>query len=270
MFSLEEGFVSRSVDDIKSEFREAVNTETGSSYNATNFKGSNWDRIANIFAQLLALSEQTSQGGWDFLKSYIDNLDKTEKRIRSSILWLQDAFKEIGINANFKQPTIEEAGMIFMVLELEPEALEERKQEISQLLINEGVINYFFTGEYSWIDNLPNGQEWRFATNLVEYVPVYVYIDLIRSRNALVNPMSEEEIKELFINNLNTRIALGQDAEFEKILTLDDVLFASTVNIGFKDDEDESEWKYYPKKANFNQKITTTVENIIVNIRELP
>ena len=62
-YSVEEGFVSRTVEEIKNAIRLAVNQETGSSYTEITFTDSSWDRIANVLAQIMCQTEQTMSAG---------------------------------------------------------------------------------------------------------------------------------------------------------------------------------------------------------------
>lgn len=269
-YSEEEGFVSRTVEEVKNEFRLAVNRETGSSYTETTFTDSSWDRIANVVAQVLCQTEQTMSAGWDNVREYINITNQILGRPYASLLGLIDYFNNtLEIGTKIKQPTEEEAGRVYLAFDLSEEEFKEKKQDITDTLIDRGILNYYFEGEESWQVKLPNGQDWRFACKLVENLNVYIDIQITRSRHNESIALDAEEVKKLFLKNLEERLTIGDDGEWGKILNLNDIPWAGNINIGYKDREEDISYIYEQKPVEYYQKITTTLDNINVMIKDI-
>lgn len=269
-YSLEEGFVSRTVEEIKNDFRLAVNKETGSEYTATTFTDSNWDRIANVVAQVICLAEQTMEAGWDNVRSYILTLEQDISKPDSSLLGLMEYFTdELQIKTKIKQPEEDEAGKIFLAFDLTEEEFEAKKEDITNVLLEKGILNFYFEGTTKWRAQLPNGQEWQFACTLAEEVETYIDIQIIRSRNNESLALDADEVKELFVKNLEERLSIGEDGEWGKVLNLTDLPWAGNINIGYKDTSESPTYIYQQKPVSFFQKIVVKVENINVEIKDI-
>lgn len=269
-YSEEEGFVSRTVEEIKNSIRLAVNQETGSTYTEVTFTDSSWDRIANVLAQIMCQTEQTMSAGWDNVREYVGTINQVLGVPYASLLGLIDYFNNtLKIGTKIKQPTEEEAGQIFLALDLTAEEFESRKDEITETLIDRSVLNYHFVGSQSWAVKLPNGQDWRFACQLAENVNVYLDIQITRSRRNESIALDADGVKELFLKNLKERLTIGDDGEWGKVLNLNDIPWAGNINIGYKDEETSPTYIYEQKPVEYYQKIVTTADNINVVIRDI-
>ena len=270
MFSQDGGFYNRGYNEIRNQIRLAVNQEMGTSYTDVTFTDSNWDRIANILTQIILYSEQTMSAGWTNVQEYVENLNEMLAKPKNSLLGLQDYFlNELKIGCKIKQPDELEAGKTFLAFDLTNEEFENRKEEISNVLVNLGVLNNFFEGDKIWYYRLPNGQDWRYACKLAEHLPTWFKIDIVKSRNATVLAQSEKDVVNIFIEKLNERIKMGEDGEWDKILNTSDLPWTSSVNIGYKIQEAEPQYTYLPRPVLYFQKIVSSPENIVVNINEL-
>ena len=269
-YSEEEGFVSRTVEEIKNSIRLAVNQETGSTYTEVTFTDSSWDRIANVLAQIMCQTEQTMSAGWDNVREYVGTINQVLGVPYASLLGLIDYFNNtLKIGTKIKQPTEEEAGQIFLALDLTEEEFESRKDEITATLIDRSILNYYFVGSKSWVVKLPNGQDWRFACQLAEDVNVYLDIQITRSRKNESIALDADGVKELFLKNLKERLTIGDDGEWGKVLNLNDIPWAGNINIGYKDEETSPTYTYEQKPVEYYQKIVTTIDNINVIIKDI-
>lgn len=269
-YSEEEGFVSRTVEEIKNAIRLAVNQETGSTYTEVTFTDSSWDRIANVLAQIMCQTEQTMSAGWDNVREYVNTTNQILGVPYASLLGLMDYFSNtLKIGIKIKQPTEAEAGQIFLALDLTEEEFENRKDEITATLIDRSILNYYFVGSKSWIVKLPNGQDWRFACQLAEDVNVYLDIQITRSRKNESIALDANGVKELFLKNLEERLTVGDDGEWGKVLNLNDIPWAGNINIGYKDEEASPTYIYEQKPVEYYQKIVTTADNINVVIKDI-
>lgn len=269
-YSEEEGFVSRTVEEIKNAIRLAVNQETGSTYTEVTFTDSSWDRIANVLAQIMCQTEQTMSAGWDNVREYVNTTNQILGVPYASLLGLMDYFTNtLKIGIKIKQPTEAEAGQIFLALDLTEEEFESRKDEITETLIDRSILNYYFVGSKSWVVKLPNGQDWRFACQLAEDVNVYLDIQITRSRKNESIALDANGVKELFLKNLEERLTVGDDGEWGKVLNLNDIPWAGNINIGYKDEEASPTYIYEQKPVEYYQKIVTTADNINVVIKDI-
>lgn len=269
-YSEEEGFVSRTVEEIKNAIRLAVNQETGSTYTEVTFTDSSWDRIANVLAQIMCQTEQTMSAGWDNVREYVNTTNQILGVPYASLLGLMDYFTNtLKIGIKIKQPTEEEAGQIFLALDLTEEEFESRKDEITAALIDRSILNYYFAGSKSWVVKLPNGQDWRFACQLAEDVNVYLDIQITRSRKNESIALDASGVKELFLKNLEERLTVGDDGEWGKVLNLNDIPWAGNITIGYKDEEASPTYIYEQKPVEYYQKIVTTADNINVVIKDI-
>lgn len=269
-YSEEEGFVSRTVEEIKNAIRLAVNQETGSAYTEVTFIDSSWDRIANVLAQIMCQTEQTMSAGWDNVREYVNTTNQILGVPYASLLGLMDYFTNtLKIGIKIKQPTEAEAGQIFLALDLTDEEFESRKDEITAALIDRSILNYYFVGSKSWVVKLPNGQDWRFACQLAEDVNVYLDIQITRSRKNESIALDANGVKELFLKNLEERLTVGDDGEWGKVLNLNDIPWAGNINIGYKDTEESPTYIYEQKPVEYYQKIVTTADNINVVIKDI-
>lgn len=269
-YSEEEGFVSRTVEEIKNSIRLAVNQETGSTYTEVTFTDSSWDRIANVLAQIMCQTEQTMSAGWDNVREYVGTINQVLGVPYASLLGLIDYFNNtLKIGTKIKQPTEEEAGQIFLALDLTEEEFENRKDEITATLIDRSILNYYFVGSKSWVVKLPNGQDWRFACQLAEDVNVYLDIQITRSRKNESIALDVDGVKELFLKNLKERLTIGDDGEWGKVLNLNDIPWAGNINIGYKNEETSQTYIYEQKPVEYYQKIVTTIDNINVIIKDI-
>lgn len=269
-YSEEEGFVSRTVEEIKNAIRLAVNQETGSTYTEVTFTDSSWDRIANVLAQIMCQTEQTMSAGWDNVREYVNTTNQILGVPYASLLGLMDYFTNtLKIGIKIKQPTEAEAGQIFLALDLTEEEFESRKNEITETLIDRSILNYYFVGSKSWVVKLPNGQDWRFACQLAEDVNVYLDIQITRSRKNESIALDANGVKELFLKNLEERLTVGDDGEWGKVLNLNDIPWAGNINIGYKDEEASPTYIYEQKPVEYYQKIVTTADNINVVIKDI-
>lgn len=270
MFDINSGFISRDYDTIRESFRLAVNRECGTNYTPTTFTDSNWDRIANVATQIILLSEQMMESGWINIQEYISDLNEKLASPKNSLLGLQDYFlNELKIGCKIKQPDELEAGKTFLAFDLTDEEFENRKEEISNTLVNLGVLNNFFEGDKIWYYRLPNGQDWRYACKLAEHLPTWFKIDIVKSRNSTVLAQSEQDVINIFIEKLNERIKMGEDGEWDKILNTSDLPWTSSVNIGYKIEEAGTQYTYLPRPVLYFQKIVSEPKNVVVNINEL-
>lgn len=269
-YSEEEGFVSRTVEEIKNAIRLAVNQETGSTYTEVTFTDSSWDRIANVLAQIMCQTEQTMSAGWDNVREYVNTTNQILGVPYASLLGLMDYFNNtLKIGIKIKQPTEAEAGQIFLALDLTEEEFENRKDEITETLIDRSILNYYFVGSKSWMVKLPNGQDWRFACQLAENVNVYLDIQITRSRKNESIALDANGVKELFLKNLEERLTIGDDGEWGKVLNLNDIPWAGNINIGYKDILESPTYIYEQKPVEYYQKIVTTANNINVVIKDI-
>lgn len=269
-YSEEEGFVSRTVEEIKNAIRLAVNQETGSTYTEVTFTDSSWDRIANVLAQIMCQTEQTMSAGWDNVREYVNTTNQILGVPYASLLGLMDYFTNtLKIGIKIKQPTEAEAGQIFLALDLTDEEFESRKDEITAALIDRSILNYYFVGSKSWVVKLPNGQDWRFACQLAEDVNVYLDIQITRSRKNESIALDAAGVKELFLKNLEERLTVGDDGEWGKVLNLNDIPWAGNINIGYKDTLESPTYIYEQKPVEYYQKIVTTADNINVVIKDI-
>lgn len=269
-YSEEEGFVSRTVEEIKNAIRLAVNQETGSTYTEVTFTDSSWDRIANVLAQIMCQTEQTMSAGWDNVREYVNTTNQILGVPYASLLGLMDYFTNtLKIGIKIKQPTEAEAGQIFLALDLTEEEFESRKDEITETLIDRSILNYYFVGSKSWVVKLPNGQDWRFACQLAEDVNVYLDIQITRSRKNESIALDANGVKELFLKNLEERLTVGDDGEWGKVLNLNDIPWAGNINIGYKDTAESPTYIYQQKPVEYYQKIVTTADNINVVIKDI-
>lgn len=271
MYSNENGFVARSFEEIIDQLRMNLNEEIGTNYNNTTLIASNWYRIFYILAQEIIRSENTFAAGFDNLRNFINSINY---RINNPVTLLQtliDRFQnELNLTVNFKQATESTAGMIFMSIDTTETEFENRKEEIGNLLIENGIINYFFAGSKHWYQNLPNGQQWRFAVELPEMVEVKVHLYITKSRINAYEIDSDETIKQKFMDNFTKYVAIGKDIEWERIINVTDLGWASIVNITYCRADDITEtYTNKPLFVDYNQKgYLPSSDNITITIYE--
>ena len=269
-YSLEDGYRSRTFDEVLDSLRQKVNTETENSYTEITFQASNWYRLAYICAQEILDSEQTAEAGWDNIRQYIQELNiKIASPITFLTTLIQKAKEELDIIMKIQQPTDATAGQLRIALNISAEQMQARKQELGDFFVKYGILNFYFSGANSFYYSLPNGQVWRFAFDTLTDTPLKIKLTLRRSRNYAVDPMTEDEIKELFLKLLNERKdAEGGDIVWERIATVSDFgQWVSQLRVEWCLQSDVPPvYKNLPYYINYNETISVTNEDITVTI----
>src|SRR5690606_32661296 len=118
------------------EYREKVNAEFNLSYNEETFVGSGWYKFAYPILQRVALGEVKASEVFLKLQEYIRLVNERIQRPSVSTPGLIESLASHGFLASLKPPADEDAGKIFVCVDLDDGADDyaEKKLQVATLL----------------------------------------------------------------------------------------------------------------------------------------
>lgn len=265
-YSIENGYTPRSYDEILEKCVNVVNEQFETDYTTQTFTGTNlWKFMYAIIQEIMTVENNIAELSVK-IQDYIRTQNEELIIPRSSPDGITQILKdELGLTASVKPTTDEDAGHIYIAVDVDNTAdnYAETKQKILNLLSeNMGAGLYYEGTETGTVTEL-NGQQFSYAYSLPTEVPLTVKIQVTVSDNTTQFIETPSVIKEKFLKNFNDLYRLGYDFEPSIYLCRDDLKFASEIKISYLSGGSYTSNIY---QSDYNEKITISPENIEVEV----
>ncbi len=266
-FAQDNGYTPATFDEIMSEVREGINAQFGTTYNETDFVGTNWYKFAYAIVQKIQLGEIKTSEIFQKLQQYIELTNERIQRPSVSFPGLVDSFTDNGYVASVKPMEEADAGKVSICLDLDPLApgFAAEKLAVCTLIKDFVAAGIVTLGDQSETIVLSNGQSFDFKFTCRVETPILLRLTATQSRNQLVALPTDEDIRAEIFNNINARYRLGWDFEPERYFGVSDALWANDVTLEWSDDGGSN---YFDTvyEAEFTDKLTFALEDISVVI----
>ncbi len=264
-FAQDNGYTPVSFEALMSFVREGINEEFGTTYTEESFVGTGWYKYFYSLIQKIQENEVKTSEIFLKLQEYIESTNERIQRPSVSYPGLIEAFESEGFLISLKRPAEEDAGKVFVCVDLDTEAVEylDNRDTVFQLLKEFVPAGMVFIGDETDSLTLSNGQSFDFKFQLPEEIPIWFRITLNESANNMIAVPEDVAIREALFANFAARYRIGWDLEPQKYFTLADALWASNLLLEWSDDEGDN-WYDTVVAAEYTDKFTLELENIEV------
>lgn len=229
-YSLDQGYIPASIDEIINAFRLGINTQFGTSYSVEEFVGSNHYRYFYPIAQRLQQSEVSTAEIYQKVRDYITVTNQRIQRPVATKPGLVEFFERNGYVASVKPPHADDAGKVFVCVDVDETAddYEEIEEEISMLLSQSVALGMLTQGTEGVGVVLSNGQNFTFNYDLPDRQDCWLRLTLTLSTNNEFFIEDPDTVKNKLLTNINERYSLGRDFEPQKYFSIIDAPWCST------------------------------------------
>jgi hypothetical protein len=302
MFSLEKGFIPNTFDTELQNLIDKVNEVFNENYVVDTFKMTDFYRISYPIIQYMLLTQNNISVILDYYERYLKVVNDKITRPITTNDGIIDYFDRNGYYLSTKQvvdptsayDTISEAmnavidggtfdangantvlnqlslirkGAGNMFLCVDPkDGIHYDKITVANLINDSMSVGNIFIGTETQAINLKNGLQWTFAWELPvrELLYIDILITISRNKNSY-NQMTDNDIKEKVMKNIQERCLMGHDFEPEAILQIDlDIPYASSVSLGWKLDTLQPYYEYDIKPNEYTTREYATMESITI------
>lgn len=258
------GYISRTFDEIMDELRLGVNSEFNTTYDVDQFLGTGWYRFLYPIVQRIQNNEVKASEIFVKLAEYITQKNIKIERPSVSMNGIVDAFLSNGFVASVKATTVETVGEVYIAVDLvdtDPD-FAAKKLQVCQLIKNYTVAGTLTIGDQSEIITLSNGQSFIFSFVLADKNPIKFRVTLTDSINTPLAIPDDETIRNAFYNNYIDRYRMGWDIEPQKYYNQGDALWASSVLVEYT--FNDTDWFSTIHTAEYDELWTLNLEDIDV------
>ena len=265
-YSQSQGYVPRQQEDIMNSIRNRTNNYLGTNYTESEFSGTNIYKTAYPEVQeAMSIENDISQ----IFAKFSDFIDETNESINAPAITrgaLISKINNLGVECSLKQLSQGEAGNIFLCcnINVTDDNYQYLANEIGKILRDFTAGGTVTNGTQEVSLQLPNTQVETFRFYLASKTSIKCRLTLKISRNNQYNIPSDDEAKQILINNLNNLYHLGQDFEPEKYAEIErDFPCCSEVILEYSLDNGES-WLTDVAILPYNEKYTVALEDISI------
>lgn len=261
-----QGYIPRTADDIMESLRVRTNEYLGTNYTMQEFEGTNIYKVSYPLMQEIMQSENNLSMIFSNYKDFITDTNESINApavVRDSII---RKINKIGVDCSLKQLDPAEAGNIFLCCDLNPadpnySYLVDRIGDIMLDNISAGTVS---NGSISVNKQLENGQVETFNFELPTKTAILLKLTLQISRNNDQYIPTDNEAKEILLNNLNEYYKLGNDFEPEKYAEINrDFPCCSEVILEYSLDSGTT-WTDAVAQLSYNTKYTVNAGDITI------
>ena len=265
-YNKSQGYMPRTANDIMESLRVRTNVYLGTNYTMQEFEGTNIYKITYPIMQEIMQSENNLSM---IFSQYADYIKSVNERINAPAVVRDSIIRkinELGIDCSLKQLNPAEAGKIFLCCDINPDDsnysyLVDRIGDIMLKNISAGTVS---NGSVSVNKQLENGQVETFKFELPTKTSIKLKLTLQISRNNDEYIPTDNEAKEILLNNLNKYYKLGNDFEPEKYAEINrDFPCCSKVVLEYSLDGGTN-WTEAVAQLSYNTKYITNAGDITI------
>lgn len=265
-YSNSQGYVPRTATEIMEALRLNMNDVLGTDYTTSEFSGTNFYKVVYpVMQEIMATENNLSI----IFSKLVDFIDKTNESINAPSVvrdMLIKKINEIGVNCSLKQITKEEAGNLYLCCDISEGQSDYNylADQIADILLKNTAGGIYTNGTQEVSKLLDNGQVEVFKFYLPTKTAIKCRLTLRISRNNSYYIPTDDEAKEILLNNLSELYYLGEDFEPEKYAEIErDFPCCSEVILEYSLDNGAS---YITDVAqlDFNVKYTVAEEDITI------
>lgn len=265
-FSVENGYVPASVDDLMALVMAGYNTQFGTTYTNETFLGTNAYKY--YYALVQQLQENDVKTSEVFLKLQ-DYFKETNEMISRPVVTgpgVIEALNDADYTASVKPPIDADAGKIYICVDLNSDT-DENPDYATQVLEVAGIIRDSVVAgvitQGAIVTNLvlSNGQAFDFKFKLPTYTDIKLRLTINTSDNNNLVIDDPDTVKNNLVDNIDAKYSLGKDFEPQRYFTTADAPWASTVLLEWSDDNG-STWHDEVFEADFDDLFVYPLEDI--------
>jgi hypothetical protein len=269
-FSETNGYVPLEIADIMSSIRTEINIQFGTTYTAETFVGTNWYKYFYALAQRVQAGEIKTSEIFLKIQEYYTQVNARISRpvatppgIIEKLETPNEEEEYLGYKASVKPPEEEDAGKIFICVDVDDEAedYDDVKEAICEI-IKESVAGGVITqGSESTTFVLSNGQSFDFKFSLPNRIEVLLRLTTTLSENNQQVIPAPEDVKALLIANIAASYRLGKNFEPQRYFTIADAPHAGQVLLEYSLDDGDT-WLSEIYEANYDDIFEILLENV--------
>lgn len=240
-FSLSNGYMPSTFDEIMDEVRLGVNAQFSTSYTPESFVGTAWYKYAYRIVQRMIESEAKTSEIFQKLQDFLALTNERIQRPSVSHPGLLDSFATKGFIVSVKKPVVMDAGTVSICVEVDhtDPSYPEKRLEICEHIkdfIAAGIVSL---GTEVETLVLSNGQDFDFKYSLPDRHTIHLRIFVTISENTLVAVPNDEAIRNQLLANILSRYRLGWNFEPQRYYGHDDAPWADTIVLEWSSNDGE-------------------------------
>lgn len=265
-YSTSQGYLPRKFEDIVDSIRIRVNEKLGTSYTMSEFTGTNiYKTQYPAIQEAMAIENDLSQ----IFAKLLDYIDETNESINAPAIVrnsLIDRINKLGVECSLKKLSQGEAGNIFLCCNISTadDNYQYLANEIGKILRDFTAAGTVTNGTQEVSLQLANTQVETFKFSLATRTAILCRLTLKISRNNQYYIPTDDEAKDILLQNLKDLYHLGQDFEPEKYAEINrDFPCCSEVILEYSLDNGLT-WSSNVAVLQYNQKYTVNRGDITI------
>ncbi len=241
-FSASAGYLPVSIEALMAIIRENVNTQFGTTYTESDFTGTNFYKYFYAIIQRLQANEVKTSEIFQKLQEYFNITNEMILRPNTTAPGIYDYFKEKGYFVSVKPPADEDAGKVFICVDVDEDAedYDEQKLNICGYVRDCVVAGIVSQGDQTEEITLTNDQSFTFKYNLPDKIPTLLKLTITLSENNQFAIGSPDDIKAALLANITARYRLGKNFEPQRYFSIIDAPWASEILLEYSIDDGDN------------------------------
>ncbi len=266
-YAQDNGYTAPTFAELMDAIRLGINTQFGTTYTAENFVGTNYYKYFYVLVQKALESEAKTAEIFLKLQEYFATINATIQRPSVSLPGLIDSFESQGFTASVKKNVGGDEGKVSICILVDSGAPDyaTTKLQLCNLVKDYVAAGMISQGTETETITLTNGQDFDFKYALPEEIPVLLRATLTSSDNQIFTVPTDEVLRQLVFDNINSRYRLGWDFEPQRYLTAVDCPWAATILVEWSNDAG-SNWHATVFQAEFDDLYTFALEDITISV----
>lgn len=262
-YANESGYTPLSIETMMLSVMDNYNTQFGTTYTAETFLGTSAYKYFYALIQRLQANEVRTSEIFAKLQQYMAITNERILRPAVTNPGLIEAFAASDFVASVKMPIDADAGKVYVCVDTDETADDyaDVKLAINTIIKNSTVAGTVSQGTETSAIVLDNGQSFNFKFALPNRIEVLLRLTTTLSENNQVFIEDPDVVKQLLLDNIESRYSLGKNFEPQKYFSVVDAPWASQVLLEWSDDNGSN---YYSTvfDANFDDIFVVLLENI--------
>lgn len=230
-FAQESGYTPTTIQTMMISVMNNVNTQFGTAYTEETFLGTNFYKY--FYALIQKLQENEVKTSEIFTK-LMDYFAVTNERISRPAVTAPGLIEKLageGYTASVKAPIDADAGKAYICVDVDETADDyaDTKLEINTLIMESVAAGVVTQGTESSSIVLSNGQAFDFKYDLPDREEPDLRLTITLSENNQFVVKSPEEVKQILMDNIAAKYALGKNFEPQRYFTIIDAPWAESV-----------------------------------------
>lgn len=262
-FASDTGYTPITIEEMMLSVMTNVNTQFGTTYTAETFLGTNFYKY--FYSLIQKLQENEIKTSEIFLKLQ-DYFAITNEKIARPVVTPPGIIEKLlsaGYTASVKPPVVGDAGKIYICVDTdETDPLyAATKLAINTIIKDSTAAGVISQGTESSSIVLTNGQSFDFKFNLPTRIEVLLKLTLTLSENNQTVIADPDVIKQLLVDNIEARYALGKNFEPQRYFSITDAPWAQSVLLEYSTDNG-STYSSAVYNADYDDLFVVELENI--------